>query len=38
MYDVQKYVHDLFLCLGHMNVPLCNPYYMGVTPNITIIS
>jgi hypothetical protein len=38
MYDVQKYVHDLFLCLGHMNVLLSNPYYVNVTPKITIVS
>jgi hypothetical protein len=38
MYDVRKYVHDFFLCLGHMNVFLSSPYYMGVAPKITSVS
>jgi hypothetical protein len=27
-----------YLCLGLMNVPLTNPYYMGVAPKITSVS
>jgi hypothetical protein len=26
------------LCLGHMNLPLSNPYYMGVVPRIASVS
>jgi hypothetical protein len=26
------------LCLGHMNLPLSNPYYMGVAPKYTSVS
>jgi hypothetical protein len=38
MYDVQKYVHHIFLCLGHMNVLLSSPYYVGVAPKIASVS
>jgi hypothetical protein len=26
------------LCLGHMNLPLSNPYYMGVVPMTANVS
>ncbi len=33
------YMYMIFcLCLGLMNVPLSNPYYVGVAPKVTSVS